>query len=203
MITFKKREIIYRPYEPVMKFIVDIVLIICAAYLFVMAFFTNVNVVGHSMNDTLNDGDVALINKVAYDFGKPERYDVNAFEPKVANVSEYYIKRIIGLPGETVQIKDGRVYIDGSLLKNDVIDMQIYNAGIASEPVKLGANEYFVLGDNRNNSDDSRFSNAGLVSLDSIIGKIWLVAYPFRNFGGTKAHQIQEETTPEETTRAE
>lgn len=203
MITFKKREIIYRPYEPVMKFIVDIVLIICAAYLFVMAFFTNVNVVGHSMNDTLNDGDVALINKVAYDFGKPGRYDVIAFEPKVANVSEYYIKRIIGLPGETVQIKDGRVYIDGSLLKNDVIDMQIYNAGIASEPVKLGANEYFVLGDNRNNSDDSRFSNAGLVSLDSIIGKIWLVAYPFRNFGGTKAHQIQEETTPEETTRAE
>ena len=203
MITFKKREIIYRPYEPVMKFIVDIVLIICAAYLFVMAFFTNVNVVGHSMNDTLNDGDVALINKVAYDFGTPDRYDVIAFEPKVANVSEYYIKRIIGLPGETVQIKDGRVYIDGSLLKNDVIDMQIYNAGIASEPVKLGANEYFVLGDNRNNSDDSRFSNAGLVSLDSIIGKIWLVAYPFRNFGGTKAHQIQEETTPEETTRAE
>ena len=203
MITFKKREIIYRPYEPVMKFIVDIVLIICAAYLFVMAFFTNVNVVGHSMNDTLNDGDVALINKVAYYFGKPDRYDVIAFEPKVANVSEYYIKRIIGLPGETVQIKDGRVYIDGSLLKNDVIDMQIYNAGIASEPVKLGANEYFVLGDNRNNSDDSRFSNAGLVSLDSIIGKIWLVAYPFRNFGGTKAHQIQEETTPEETTRAE
>ena len=127
MITFKKREIIYRPYEPVMKFIVDIVLIICAAYLFVMAFFTNVNVVGHSMNDTLNDGDVALINKVAYDFGKPDRYDVIAFEPKVANVSEYYIKRIIGLPGETVQIKDGRVYIDGSLLKNDVIDMQIYN----------------------------------------------------------------------------
>lgn len=203
MITFKKREIIYRPYEPVMKFIVDIVLIICAAYLFVMAFFTNVNVVGHSMNDTLNDGDVALINKVAYDFGKPDRYDVIAFEPKVANVSEYYIKRIIGLPGETVQIKDGRVYIDGNLLKNDVIDMQIYNAGIASEPVKLGANEYFVLGDNRNNSDDSRFSNAGLVSLDSIIGKIWLVAYPFRNFGGTRAHQIQEETTPEETTRAE
>ena len=81
MITFKKREIIYRPYEPVMKFIVDIVLIICAAYLFVMAFFTNVNVVGHSMNDTLNDGDVALINKVAYDFGKPDRYDVIAFEP--------------------------------------------------------------------------------------------------------------------------
>jgi len=203
MITFKKREIIYRPYEPVMKFIVDIVLIICAAYLLVMAFFTNVSVVGHSMNDTLNDGDVVLINRIAYDFGSPDRYDVVVFEPKVANVSEYYIKRVIGLPGETVQIKDGRVYIDGRLLEDDVIDTQIYNAGTASEPVKLGANEYFVLGDNRNNSDDSRFSNAGLVSLDSIIGKVWLVAYPFKDFGGTKAQQIQEETTPEETTKAE
>ena len=186
MITFKKREIIYRPYEPVMKFIVDIVLIICAAYLFVMAFFTNVNVVGHSMNDTLNDGDVALINKVAYDFGKPDRYDVIAFEPKVANVSEYYIKRIIGLPGETVQIKDGRVYIDGSLLKNDVIDMQIYNAGIASEPVKLGANEYFVLGDNRNNSEDSRYGDIGNINKKYIVGKVWFVISPKDKFGFLK-----------------
>lgn len=195
MITFKKREIIYRPYEPVLKFIVDIVMIICAAYLFVMAFFNNTSIVGHSMNDTLKDGDVVLINRIAYDFSEPDRYDVIVFEPKVANVSQHYVKRIIGLPGETVQIKDGRIYIDGRILEDDVVDMEIYNAGVAAEPVQLGQNQYFVLGDNRNNSDDSRFSNVGLVSGDSILGKVWLVVYPFSNFGGTKAEQITEEET--------
>ncbi len=200
MITFKKREIIYRPYEPIVKFAADIVMIICAAYLLVMAFFNNTKIVGHSMNDTLKDGDVVLINSIAYDFSKPKRYDVIVFEPKVANVSQYYVKRVIGLPGETVQIKDGKVYIDGEILKDDVIDIEIYNAGVAAEPIRLGQNQYFVLGDNRNNSDDSRFSNVGLVSSDSIIGKLWLIVYPFSDFGTAKADQIiEEETTEEET----
>lgn len=199
MITFKKREIIYRPYEPVLKFVVDIVMIVCIAYLFIMAFFNNTKIVGHSMNNTLKDGDVVLINSIAYDFGDPKRYDVIVFEPKVANVSQHYVKRIIGLPGETVQIKDGKVYINDELLEDDVIDIEIYNAGIASEQLKLRQDQYFVLGDNRNNSDDSRFSNVGLVSRDSIIGKPWLVVYPFSDFGTTKADRINEE----ETTSAE
>lgn len=197
MITFKKREIIFRPYEPIVKFIVDIVMIICFAYLLVIFFFDHTTIAGHSMNDTLEDGNVVFVNSIAYDFKNPKRYDLVVFEPHVGNVSQYYVKRVIGLPGETVQIIDGAVYIDGNKLENDVIDTQIFNAGVADEPIKLAYNEYFVLGDNRNNSDDSRFSNVGLVTSDSIIGKPWLVIYPLSDFGTihAKAPATEEETT--------
>lgn len=183
MITFKKKEIIYRPYEPIMKLISDLIMIICTAYLLVTSFFSNTTIVGHSMNDTLQNGDTVLINSIAYKFNPPSRYDVIVFEPKIGNVSQYYVKRVIGLPGETIQIKDGRVYIDNNLLEDDVITTEIHNAGLAEDPIVLGYNEYFVLGDNRNNSDDSRFSNVGLVKGDTIIGKPWLTVYPFSSFG--------------------
>lgn len=193
MITFKKREIVYRPYETVIKTIVDLILIVCAAFLLVTFFFDNTTISGHSMNNTLENGDVVLINKAAYQFHEPKRYDLVVFEPNIGNVSQYYVKRIIGLPGETVQIIDGIIYIDGTPLEDDVIDTVIYNAGNASEPVKLGYDEYFVLGDNRNNSDDSRFSNVGLVKRDTIIGTPWLVVYPFSNFGTIKAETLMPE----------
>ena len=199
MITFKKREIIYRPYEIVVKTIVDIIVIICIAFLTVTFFFDNTTITGHSMNDTLNHTDVMLVNKAVFKFRNPDRYDIVVFEPNIGNVSDYYIKRIIGLPGETVQIIDGKVYIDGKVLEDDVIKMEIYNAGNAAEPITLGYNEYFVLGDNRNNSDDSRFSNVGLVKSDSIIGMPWFVIYPFEDFGGIDAVEMKEET--EEATK--
>lgn len=192
MITFKKREIVYRPYEPFLKLAVDIIMIICFAYLLITFFFSNMNVSGHSMNDTLKDGDLVLLNKVAYNIKSPERYDLIAFKPEIATVSEYSIKRVIGLPGETVQIIDGKVYIDGHILKDDVIKTEIYNAGLATDPIKLDYNEYFVLGDNRNNSDDSRFSNVGLVKRSSIIGKPWFVVFPFKDFGTTKPEPIKD-----------
>ena len=122
------------------------------------------------------------------------------FVPNIANVSKYYVKRIVGLPGETVQIIDGLVYINGEPLEDDVIygfgltdedgneiePEKIYNAGLASEPVTLGYDEYFVLGDNRNNSEDSRFANVGNVKYSSIIGRIWAVSAPFGRMGLVK-----------------
>ena len=183
MISFKKREILYRPHEPIIKAIVDIIVIVCAAFLMVNFFFDNTKITGHSMNNTLKNDDVMLVNKVAFKYRDPKRYDVIIFKPNIGNVSDYYTKRIIGLPGETVQIIDGKVYIDGDVLKDDVIDEVIYNAGNAAKPIKLGYNEYFVLGDNRNNSDDSRFSNVGFVKYEDIIGMPWFVVYPFSSFG--------------------
>ena len=110
------------------------------------------------------------------------------------------MKRIVGLPGETVQIIDGLVYINGKPVEDDVIygfglkdedgneiePEKIYNAGLASEPVTLGYDEYFVLGDNRNNSEDSRFANVGNVKYSSIIGRIWAVSSPFGRMGLVK-----------------
>lgn len=198
MISFKKREILYRPHEPVIKAIVDIIVIVCVAFLMVNFFFDNTSITGHSMNNTLKDNDVMLVNKVAYKYRDPKRYDVIIFKPNIGNVSDYYTKRIIGLPGETVQIIEGKVYIDGEILKDDVIDEVIFNAGNASKPIKLGYNEYFVLGDNRNNSDDSRFSNVGFVKYEDIVGMPWFVVYPFSSFGTVGVEQIEEETESEE-----
>ena len=200
MITFKKREIIYRPYEAVIKIIADLVVIVCAAFLMVTFLFDNTTVSGHSMNNTLQNGDVVLVNKAVYQFRNPQRFDVVVFKPNIGNVSQYYIKRIIGLPGETVQIKDGKIYIDGSLLGYDVTDTVIYNGGSATEPVKLGYDEYFVLGDNRNNSDDSRFGNVGPVKRETIIGMPWLIVYPFSDFGviETKALSTSDENPTEQ-----
>lgn len=201
MISFNERANAFKPYEPILKTIVDVIMIICFTYLFVIAFFEKVTIVGHSMNATLANSDTVLVNTIAYHFHSPERYDLIVFKPKIGNVSEFYVKRVIGLPGETIQIKDGHVYIDGEILSDDVISTEIYNAGIAQDQIKLSYNEYFVLGDNRNNSDDSRFSNVGLVTRDSIMGEPWLRIYPLSSFGFISSQEPStEDTTTESST---
>lgn len=186
MVVFKKKEIIYRPHEVIIKTIVDTIMVMCIAYLLITFFFRQTTVSGHSMNNTLQNDETVFINSVAYSFHGPGRYDLIVFEPKLEGMNSLIIKRVIGLPGETVQIKDGCVYIDGKKLEDDVTHETIYNAGLAVEPIKLGYNEYFVLGDNRNNSDDSRYSNIGLVTRDSIVGKPWLRIKPVSQFGFIK-----------------
>ena len=193
MVTFKKKEIIYRPYEPVLKLIVDVIMIICVTYLIVVSFFNHTTVSGHSMNNTLQNNDTVLINSLAYTFHGPERYDLIVFESKIKDNSTLYVKRIIGLPGETIQIKNGKVYIDDKPLENDISKDEIFNAGLASTPIKLAYDEYFVLGDNRNNSDDSRYSNIGNVKRDSIIGKPWLRIKPVSSFGTIKYKSTNSE----------
>lgn len=189
MITFKKKEIIYRPYEIVLRTAVNVVMIICVTYLIMVTFFQNTTVSGHSMNNTLKANDKVLINSMAYSFHAPQRYDIIVFKDKKSGSSNYYVKRIVGLPGETVQIKNGSIYIDGKKLESTIFSTEIYNAGIVAEPLKLEYNEYFVLGDNVNNSDDSRFSNIGIVNSDLIVGKLWLVVKPLKKFGFIKYKQ--------------
>ena len=192
-----RREKKYHLHEIIIKWIVDIAMVVCLSFLLATYMLGKTTVVGHSMEPTLYNDDNVLIDKVSYCFKEPQRYDVIIFEPNIANVSKYYVKRIIGLAGETVQIIDGVVYIDGEPLEDDIIysfkltdengdeiePEKIYNAGLASEPVELGYDEYFVLGDNRNNSEDSRFANVGNVKYSSIIGKIWAISSPFGRMG--------------------
>lgn len=165
------------------KFIVDFLVVICLAYFIVVTFGERHSVVGNSMKDMLSNEDVLLIDKAVYEFTDPERFDIVLFKTQGINAGKIYVKRIIGLPGETVQIRNGKIYVNGMVLVNDITDNQILTPGLASEPVTLGEDEYFVLGDNRNYSEDSRFYTIGNIKRENIIGKPWLRVYPFNTFG--------------------
>ena len=138
---------------------------------------------GHSMEPALSDGDNLIVDKISYRFHDPERFDIIIF-PYQWEPNTYYIKRIIGLPGETIQIDDeGNIYIDGEVLQEHYGLERIKNPGSAREPITLGEDEYFVLGDNRNNSEDSRFTQVGVIHRDDIVGRAWLRIYPFDRIG--------------------
>lgn len=139
-------------------------------------------VIGTSMTPTLADGDQLIVEKVSYYFSEPKRYDIIVF-PYLEEPDKHYIKRIIGLPGETVQIIDGYVYINGELLDEHYGNEVMNNAGIASDPIVLGEDEYFVLGDNRNNSEDSRYAAVGNIKRSDIDGRAWVRIWPFDSFG--------------------
>ncbi len=145
---------------------------------------------GGSMETTLFDKDNLIVDKITYRFSDPKRFDIIVF-PFQYQEDTYYIKRIIGLPGETVQIDaQGRIYIDGKVLEEsygrEIIKPE--NVGIAAEPIVLGEDEYFVMGDNRNNSSDSRTEMVGNIHRKDIIGRAWLRIWPFSKFGVLK-HQ--------------
>ena len=150
---------------------VCVTLLAAAAAVCWVLFFEKARVYGHSMEPVLKDGQTVLVDKLAYRLGEPERFDVIVFRDR-REEGRYYMKRIVGLPGETVQIADGRVTIDGVLLEEPSEREEIRDARRASEPVVLGELEYFVLGDNRNGSSDSRDSDIGNVSAEQIIGRV-------------------------------
>ena len=142
------------------------------------------HVSGESMENTLDDGDQLIVDKLTYRFHDPERFDIIVFPFRYKD-NTYYIKRIIGMPGETVQIKDGKVYINDKELKSDVYGITDYidYPGIAEEPITLGDDEYFCLGDNRPVSQDSRYEEVGPVKRSIIVGKVWIRIWPLTKFG--------------------
>ena len=140
---------------------------------------------GSSMETTLSDGDNLIVDKISYRFRDPRRYEIIVF-PYQHKENTYYIKRIIGLPGETVQVKDGLVYIDGEVLEENYGNEPMNASEIASEPIQLGEDEYFVLGDNRNHSSDSRDPNVGILKRENLIGRAWIRIWPFSEFGVIK-----------------
>nr|WP_294493516.1 signal peptidase I [uncultured Mediterraneibacter sp.] len=162
--------------------LVFIFIVVAASYLVVTFVGQRTQVSGESMETTLSDGDQLIVDKISYRFRDPKRYDIVVF-PYRYEENTYYIKRIIGLPGETVQIVDGTVYIDGQVLGEHYGNETIANPGIAADPITLGDDEYFVLGDNRNNSQDSRTANVGLIHRDELMGRAWVRIWPFNDFG--------------------
>ena len=159
--------------------------VLCLTWLILTFVGQRTEVSGSSMESTLSDGDNLIVDKLSYRFQDPERFDIIVF-PFQYDTSKYYIKRIIGLPGETVQIdKEGRIYINGEVLEENYGREVILpeNIGIASSLITLGEEEYFVLGDNRNNSSDSRTQVVGNIKRKDIIGKAWVRIWPLDKIG--------------------
>lgn len=166
--------------------ILYILVIIGLTYLIITYVGQRTRVSGDSMNPTLQDGDNLIVDKISYRFRDPERYDIIVF-PFKHEENTFYIKRIIGLPGETIQVVDGYVYIDGELLESDIYGAEVmWEANIAAEPIALGEDEYFVLGDNRNHSSDSRDPSVGLLTREDLLGRAWVRIYPFDQAGVIK-----------------
>ena len=163
-----------------MRWIVDIVVVISLAWFVVYGFGTQVRIAGQSMTPLLRGDDVVLMDRLTYDFTDPVRFDIVVFEREDHKSN---VKRVIGLPGEVVQIIDNLVYINEEPLEAQEGLNEVVLAGIAENPVTLGEDEYFLLGDNRDGSEDSRFVNMGNVKRDQICGKVWLRLMPLIDIG--------------------
>lgn len=170
-----------------------IIVVLCIGIAFGAASLVNNYVIdqttveGESMQPTLNNGDSVVIQKLSYMFSNPQRYDIVVFPvayDDTTNKETYYIKRIIGLPGETIQIIDGKVNINGNALSDDKFaDIDISDPGLAANPITLGTDEYFVLGDNRNESTDSRSNYVGIVKKRKIVGRASYRIWPLSDMG--------------------
>lgn len=160
-----------------------ILIVLAVTWLVITFVGQRTQVKGSSMEPTLSDNDNLIVDKISYRFKDPQRFDIIVF-PFQYEEDTYYIKRIIGMPGETVYIDDaGNIYIDGEILMENYGREIMISAGRASEPITLGDDEYFVLGDNRNNSSDSRDPSVGNIHRDEIIGKTWVRIWPLSEFG--------------------
>ncbi len=167
---------------------VYLLVVLLATYLLITYVVQRTEVNGASMEPTLHNQDNLFVDKITYRFNDPERFDVIVF-PFQYQEDTFYIKRIIGLPGETVQIdENGVIYINGEVLAENFGKevIQPDKIGLATEPITLGEDEYFVMGDNRNDSFDSRYAQVGNISRDEIIGRAWLRIWPLKDFGFVK-----------------
>ncbi|MBO4310965.1 MAG: signal peptidase I [Lachnospiraceae bacterium] len=162
-------------------------LLLLLTALFIVTFIGQRTIVdGKSMENTLFHKDNLIVDKISYRFNDPQRFDVIVF-PYDKGSRNYFIKRIIGLPGETVYIDDdGNIFINGEKLEENYGKEVIRDPGIACENIKLGDDEYFVLGDNRNESFDSRYYEVGNIKRKEITGRAWLRIYPFKKIGFIK-----------------
>ena len=179
----EKKKINFGLLKEIAVWIVEILLTIAAAIIMVSFFGFRVSVIGPSMSPTLENGEKVLVNRFVYKLFDPKQNDLIVFQPNGNEKSHYYVKRVIALPGDTVQIKDGKVYVNGELLAESVETEKIENAMMAENEIVVGEDEYFVLGDNRNNSEDSRYASIGNVKKDHITGEAWVVVYPFDRIG--------------------
>ena len=140
----------------------------------------------HVVKVEVQVGERFFVNRAVYKVSSPERGDIIVYKTSGSDDAALHIGRVIGLPGETVQISNGAVLINGEVYNENKNFPEISNAGLASDGVSLESGEYFVLGDNRNNSEDSRYGDIGNINKKYIVGKVWFVISPKDKFGFLK-----------------
>ena len=190
----KKKDKTFREEEPVkilkqpslakefLESALSLLLVVAVVFLVLHFLGQRVTVDGSSMRETLHNNDQLIVDKFTYRFlHEPERFDIIVFKVNT-KADTYYIKRVVGLPGETVQIVNSTIYINGKPIVDPYLRSQSFRSGSALFPITLGEKEYFVLGDNINESEDSRYS-VGTVNFSQIMGRAFFRFYPFSDFG--------------------
>ena len=172
--------------KEVVTWIIEIAIVLGIAFVFVYYIGLRTSVVGQSMMPVLTNKQEILINRFIYLLTDPKPNDIIVFLPNGNEKSHYYVKRVVGTPGDTVQIKEGIVFVNGEPFEEAGEMDAILDAELAAEEIILAEDEYFVLGDNRNNSEDSRYANIGNVKKQHIIGKAWFIVSPYEDFGFLK-----------------
>ena len=173
-----------RIFKQILALLVQIVVVVTTAWFVVFGYGKPVVNTGQSMQPILEDEDTVAVDRITYRFSDIRRYDVIAFYMTEADEESdrATLKRVIGLPGETIQISEGQVLINGEARECEQGWLEADMAGLASSPVTLGEDEYFVLGDNKSASEDSRFSSVGNVRKEQILGRVWAQVRPFTHF---------------------
>lgn len=160
--------------KQILDIIISTIITVFIAFVITFIFGSRTSIIGDSMEPGLESSSQVLINKFVYMVTKPQKGDVIVFLPNGNTNTHYYIKRVVAIPGQTVKISEGRLYVNGLATEAESDYDYIIDPGMAESDILLGQDEYFVLGDNRNSSEDSRSGNIGPVNKNNIIGKAWL-----------------------------
>ncbi len=177
----RKKKINTGILKEIVVWAVEIALAIAVTVIVVSLFGFRISVVGSSMSPTLENGETILVNRFVYHLLDPKPNDLVVFRPNGNEKSHYYIKRVVAVPGDTVQVKEGGIYVNGFPIQEGTSGSGVENALLAEDEITIGEDEYFVIGDNRSSSEDSRYASIGNVKKEYIVGEAWMVAYPWKN----------------------
>ena len=170
----------------IVKWVFEIIVTLVFAVLVAISAFQTVTLQESAMEPTYSVSEKFFVNRALYKISSPKRGDVIVFKTSASDSAALHIRRVIGLPGETVQVKDGKIYINGKVYEENGSYQDMTDGGLANSAITLESGEYFVLGDNRNNSEDSRFSDIGNISKKYIVGKVWFTVSPKNKIGFIK-----------------
>ena len=181
--SHEKKKINFGIVREVLTWAIEIAIVLVLAFVLVYFVGLRTSVIGRSMEPTLCGTDEILVDRFVYKLTDPRKDDIIVFLPNGNEKSHYYVKRVIGVPGDTVKIVDGRILVNGEEYKGDLEYEAVTDPGIAEEEITLGTDEFFVLGDNLDSSEDSRYPNIGNISKSYIIGKAWAIVKPRTRMG--------------------